>query len=263
MKLQLASDLHLDHFTHDFPGERLISPVVGADALVLAGDISKGTRAIDLFKDWPVPVYYLAGNHEFYGCVFEETRADLKKAAQGTCITFLDDTAIITSGVRFLGATLWTDYRLNLNRTQRQLMEIAETRINDHFHIQCADGRFSAAHALAAHETSRAWLERELLKPFEGKTVVLTHHAPHPLSVHPQYIGDFVNAAFVSNLSELLPHADLWIHGHTHNSFDYSVLGCRVVANPSGYVRNLRSARSPAKFQFENLEWNPSLVLEV
>ena len=26
------------------------------------------------------------------------------------------------------------------------------------------------------------------------------------------------------------------IHGHTHNSFDYSVKGTRVVCNPRGYV---------------------------
>lgn len=54
MKIQIASDLQLEFLLNQFPGERLISPVVDADILVRAGDIAKGTQAIDLFKDWPV-----------------------------------------------------------------------------------------------------------------------------------------------------------------------------------------------------------------
>lgn len=55
MKLQIASDLHLEFLQDLFPGERLISPAVDADILVLAGDIANGTQAIESFKDWPVP----------------------------------------------------------------------------------------------------------------------------------------------------------------------------------------------------------------
>ncbi|MDI1270514.1 MAG: metallophosphoesterase [Polaromonas sp.] len=68
---------------HEFPGESLISPAHGADLLVLAGDIGSGTQAIDLFKDWSVPVLFLAGNHEFYGHSIEKMRIDLRSAAQG------------------------------------------------------------------------------------------------------------------------------------------------------------------------------------
>ena len=27
----------------------------------------------------------------------------------------------------------------------------------------------------------------------------------------------------------------LWVHGHTHSSFDYNIHGTRVVCNPRGY----------------------------
>jgi hypothetical protein len=61
MKVQIASDLHLEFLQHLFPGERLITPAVDADMLLLAGDIGNGTLAMELFKNWPVPVLYLAG----------------------------------------------------------------------------------------------------------------------------------------------------------------------------------------------------------
>lgn len=263
MRLQIASDLHLEFLQDQFPGERLISPAVDADILVLAGDIANGTHAIELFKNWPVPVLYLPGNHEFYGADFKETRAALREAATGTRITFMDNDVADFGGVRFLGTTLWTDYRLELNRTQRQLMENAELRINDHYQIRVGDGKFTAMTALAEHEIARTWLTLELNKPYEGKTVVISHHGPHRLSVHPRYVGEALNAAFVSNLSELLPKADLWIHGHVHDSFDYSVLGCRVIANPAGYARNRHSVSNAKELVFENNAFQWACLVEV
>ena len=263
MKLQIASDLHLEFIQREFPGERLISPAYGADLLVLAGDIGNGTQAINLFRDWPVPVLFLAGNHEFYGHSIQQMRVDLRKAAASTSVTFLDNDAVDFGGVRFLGTTLWTDYRLELHRTQRQLMETAELSINDHRRIRDGGGKFTAQRALEEHEAARTWLDAELHRPYDGKTVVITHHGPHPLSVHPRYAGDPVNAAFVSDLSELLPKADLWLHGHVHDSFDYRVGECRVVANPLGYARNLRSVENPKELVFENQAFQWACVINV
>ena len=263
MKVQIASDLHLEFLQRLFPGERLISPAHGADLLVLAGDIANGIEAIELFRDWPVPVLYLAGNHEFYGHAIEQVRTDLRKAAAGTSVIFMDNNAVDFGGVRFLGTTLWTDYRLELNRTQRQLMENAELRISDHFRIQCSDGKFTAKRALAEHEIARAWLTHELDKSYDGKTVVVSHHGPHPLSVHPRYVGEALNAAFVSNLTELLSKADFWIHGHVHDSFDYRVAGCRVVANPRGYALNRNRVETAKELVFENEAFQWACVVDV
>lgn len=263
MNIQIASDLHLE-FIHDlFPEERLISPAHGADLLVLAGDIGNGAQAIELFRDWPVPVLYLAGNHEFYGHSMKQIRIDFRKAAAGTSITFLDNDTVDFAGVRFLGTTLWTDYRLEHNRSQRQQMDAAELSINDHRRIRDAKGKFTAQRALEEHQAARTWLEAELARPYDGKTVVISHHGPHPLSVHPRYAGDPVNAAFVSDLSELLPKADLWLHGHVHDSFDYKVGKCRVVANPLGYPRNVRSVEHTKELVFENKGFVWACVIEV
>ena len=69
-----------------------------------------------------------------------------------------------------------------------------------------------------------------------GTTVVVTHHVPHPASIAPRFTDHPLNPAFVSNLEDLMGHARLWIHGHTHHAFDYTVRGTRVLSNPRGYA---------------------------
>jgi len=271
MNIQLASDLHLEFLQRDHPGERLITYAPSADVLVLAGDIASGANALSQFADWPVPVLYVAGNHEYYGHAMEklrtelraQTRVDSHVSAETPAIHFLDNGRVDIGGVRFLGATLWTDYRLRLKHTQAAQMADARQRLNDHRLITRNDGeRFSPKDALDEHEAARAWLASELSRPFAGRTVVITHHGPHPLSVHPRYDGDLMSAAFVSDLSELMPGVDLWLHGHVHDGFYYRVGSCRVVANPAGYIRN-RSSADKADFVYENPQFNPQLVLEV
>lgn len=262
MKIQLASDLHLEFLERRFPGERIIEPAPGSDLLVLAGDIHNGIKAVTAFADWPTPILYLAGNHEFYGNSWEQTRIDLRSACAGTRITFLDNDVFELGGVRFLGCTLWSDFRLH-GFTQYQCMKAVQLALNDYYLIQTPQGRLRAQDTLEDHEQSRQWLEAELAKPFAGQTVVVTHHGPHPLSIHPRYQGDRINAGFVSDLTPLLQKADLWLHGHVHDSFDYQVDGCRVVANPAGYIKKLSSGPRPSEFDFENLTFNRHLVLEL
>jgi len=264
VRIQLTSDVHLEHLEYWFPGARTIAPAHGADLLVLAGDIGQGANALRLFRDWPAPVLYVAGNHEAYGSTWPDTIAALREAAQGSSVLFLERDVADFGGVRFLGCTLWTDYRLRSSRTQRQSMEHAESHIADHRRIRAAGGGyFTPADALREHEISRAWLVCELARPYDGKTVVITHHGPHALSVHPRYVGNLSNAAFVSDLGDLLRGPDLWLHGHVHDSFDYSVAGCRVVANPRGYPLNASSCELEKELIFENPRWKCALVLEV
>lgn len=263
MRLQVASDLHLEFLARRFPGETLIRPAVGADVLVLAGDIANDLLAIKLFAHWPVPVVYVPGNHEFYGTDWLKMREQLQRAALGTSVTVLDNDAWQYQGVRFLGSTLWTDYRLRANRTQRQLMDVAGSRLRDHSAIRAGTEAFTPELALEDHERSRRWLEEQLAQPFDGKTVVVTHHAPSARSIHPRYLGEPVNAAFVSELDELVEQADLWLHGHVHDSFDYAVGKCRVVANPRGYARNRSSVDSARQLEFENPEFLSVCLIDV
>ncbi len=268
MKIQLASDLHLEFLQRDWPGERIIAPVPGADVLVLAGDISNGADACRLFADWPshparVPIIYVCGNHELYHHAMDPMLAKIREGADLNNIHFLENDSVVIGGVRFLGTTLWTDYLLNPLQSQVESMEQAQKGLNDHQLIRQAHRRFSAQDALDKHKVARAWLTDELSKPFAGKTVVVTHHGPHPLSVHPRYANNPINAAFVSDLSDLMPGVDLWLHGHVHDGFDYQVGRCRVVANPAGYIRNRGHVLNREDFIFENDSFDKTLVLEL
>jgi hypothetical protein len=89
--------------------------------------------------------------------------------------------------------------------------------------------------AIALCTRQRAWLTAELASPFSGKTVVITHFAPHPRSIAPAFANHRANPAFVLDLEDAMGRAVLWIHGHTHSFFDYRVRGTRVVCNPRGY----------------------------
>jgi predicted phosphodiesterase len=260
--IQLASDLHLEFFAGSQPRVRHIKPAVGADLLVLAGDIDNGVRGVEAFVDWPVPVVYVAGNHEFYDHHWTQTRQDLRSACAGTCVTLLDNDAIEIGGVRLLGCTLWTDFDLPGSRPP-QAMAAVERGLTDYRVIHTPSGPLRTAHTLADHRRSRAWLEAELARPHAGPTVVVTHHGPHPLSIHPRFAANPLNPGFVSDLTPLMAGVDLWLHGHTHDSFDYRVGRCRVLANPAGYVMNWAAASGGSALEFENARFEPGLVVEV
>ena len=47
-----------------------------------------------------------------------------------------------------------------------------------------------------------------------------------------------MNGGFHTELSEMIldhPNIKHWVHGHTHDPFDYKIGECRVVCNPRGY----------------------------
>lgn len=273
MKIQFASDLHYEFLEKQFPEHRIITPAA-ADVLVIAGDIHRGTMAIQIFADWPVPVIYVHGNHEAYYEQYEDLLAELRTQAQGSNVHFLENDELVLNGVRFLGCCLWTDYQLT-PFDPAEAMQAAEKFLPDHKVISTRRGgdgsennegdehSFPAQKAQQLHAASRAWLEQRLAEDFEGATVVVSHHGPHPKSVHQRFAGSIINAAFVSDLTPLMGRADLWIHGHVHNSFDYTVAGTRIVTNPRGYATNRLAAATPEQLNWENPEFDPQRVVEV
>jgi Icc-related predicted phosphoesterase len=263
MKIQIASDLHLEFLEQQFPDYRIVEPA-DADVLVLAGDIHRQSRAIDTFSDWPVPVIYVHGNHEGYGTDFATLIPEMRAGARHANVHYLENDEFILNGVRFLGCCLWTDYSLRGEESREAAMQEAVRCIKDHEAIYNTAGNyFTPQDAFRIHTASRTWLTRKLDQPHDGPTVVVTHHAPHPGSVHPRYAGDIVNTAFVTDLTPLLSKATLWIHGHVHDSFDYRVDQARVVANPRGYARNRRGAATPGDLVWENPGFDAGLVVEV
>ena len=99
---------------------------------------------------------------------------------------------------------------------------------------------FTPEASAALFKRHAGWLESKLAEPYAGPSVVITHHAPSRKSIHPRFANSLMNACFVSDAERLIDgsRTRLWIHGHTHDSFDYLVNGTRVLCNPRGYAKN-------------------------
>jgi 3',5'-cyclic AMP phosphodiesterase CpdA len=246
IRLAILSDLHLDvrrrlaEKSGADPDRAMAEisaatrdAVDGADVVVLAGDIATGVRGID----WAaatfagLPVVYVTGNHEFYN----------HDHAEATGIRFLDGDGCIIEirgqALRLLGCTAWTDYQLYGPEVAATTRQRAADLMYDHKRIRFGDGLFRPEDAAGLHAAAIGWLDAELARPHDGPTVVITHHAPAPLSVAPRFQGDSLSPAFASDLTALMTrHAPpLWIHGHTHHNVDYRVGETRVVSHQWGY----------------------------
>ncbi|MDQ0083773.1 putative phosphodiesterase [Variovorax boronicumulans] len=253
MKLLILSDLHLE-FAPFEP-----EPNLEFDAVILAGDIHSPAKravqwALDRFRG--KPVVYLLGNHEYYDGRLDTTLAEARREAEGSNVHLLDGDELVIDGVRFLGATLWTDFALAIETPEGPIsdvgraMKMATNLLNDYALIRTVDesaepdtwrakqGRkLQAADTLQIHQAQRGWLQAKLSEPFTGPTVVVTHHAPHRGSLSQRYASDWASGAFVTELPDAFFDVPmLWVHGHTHQQFDYRVRSCRVVSNPRGYV---------------------------
>ncbi len=234
MKLNVLSDLHLSLGA-------LPTPDNEADVIVLAGDIARPKEAIAWASGFAKPVLYVPGNHEFYGGSIAGTVEELKRLSAGTNIRVLDNDEVTIDGVRFLGTTLWTDFMLFGEGEKRvAAMQAAQRFMRDFSRIRIGEAPFTPEASAALFARDAAWLERRLAQPHAGPTVVITHHAPSRKSIHPRFADSLLNACFVSDAEALIDgsRACLWIHGHTHDSFDYFVNGTRVLCNPRGYAKD-------------------------
>jgi Icc-related predicted phosphoesterase len=231
MRLHILSDLHIEF--GDFE-----PPTTDADMVVLAGDIGVGVAglrwAASRFADRPV--IYVPGNHEFYH--HDIALVDELRAVAPSHVHVLDNDEVEINGVRFLGATLWTDFSLFGEAEQLFAMQHAQQCMTDFAIIHKGARRFKPEDALKLHVKSHRWLAAKLAKPCDGRTVIVTHHAPSARSIHDRYSGSLLSGAFASNLEKMMgaDHVALWIHGHMHDSFDYIINGTRVICNPRGYT---------------------------
>ena len=253
MKINVLSDLHLGFGEMD-------RPLNDADLVVLAGDIGPPRQAVAWALRLNKPVLYVLGNHEFYGGSIDRTAAEVKRLCAGTPVQLLDDDDTVIGGVRFLGSTLWTDFRLfGEGDARTEAMAAAQRLMRDFSRIHAGEDPqvlFTPADAAARFQRHAAWLERRLCLPHDGPTVVVTHHAPSRQSIHPRFAGSLLNACFVSDAEALVGagRAQWWIHGHTHDSFDYAVQGTRVVCNPRGYAKAGVN---------ENPRFDPNFIFEI
>lgn len=259
MRIQLLSDLHLEAHPQFQP-----QPAPGAELLVLAGDIGSyqaGSQLPDAdfglarfsplpqWAGWPTPVLFTPGNHEYDGLDFDAAHARLRATCERLGIVWLEREAVTLGGVRFVGTTLWSDFDAlgpradDPHATLGQQLRAREKAFRAaNFYLRKTGTTYHGETMLApaVREQSlrcQEWLRPVLAQPWGGKTVVVTHFAPSLRSADPRYGVSPGTAGFCNALDDLLPRADLWLHGHLHAPSDYVSGRCRVVANPLGYAR--------------------------
>jgi len=259
MRIHLLSDIHAE--------VRPFTPrYANADVIVLAGDIYfRGQSAewiLETFADFPGKIIFVAGNHDFYDAQIASAQKNFAQAAaqsQGK-LHYLERQSLVLDGVRFLGATCWTDFQFGGNPVLAKLD--ADRTIADYHRISMAPGgrRLRPDDTEQIARVTRRWLEQELVTPFTGKTVLVTHHPITALSSDPQRAPELLDAIFYNTWESLLSapyHApDLMLHGHTHFAVDYVIADgerrTRVVSNPRGYPN-----------EDGRLGFKPELVVEV
>lgn len=255
MKLWIISDLHLE-FGQPFDRQ----PPPEADVMVCAGDML--TRGIVPSIEWlaanipsSMPVVYTAGNHEYFGASVQESIRDARLLRDRyPHIHFLENEAVEIGDIRFVGATLWTDFRLN-GGDPELAMAAAQSGMNDYKKIKYSKlpyQKFKPVHAYRKHHESCAFLKSALAESTAWKTVVVSHHAPSPRSIPPEFRGDPLSACYASDLENLIVEGrpTLWSHGHVHQKASYHIGETRVVANPRGYPG-------------ERTAFDPQLIIEI
>lgn len=224
MKILVLSDLHLEF--HRDGGRALVSDIIdGAevDACVLAGDIAVGSgipAALALFCERYPIVFYVHGNHEFYGCTKDsvddftnDATHELKNLRWLDCCY-----ASANNGQVFAGAPLWfPEWR---NGPKHALNDFVQIRgFEDWVYDENSDAV-------------------KFLDGIRHSDIVVTHHLPSMRSVPEKYKDSALNPFFVTELDKLIARRrpKLWVHGHTHGSCDYMHGDTRVVCNPYGYA---------------------------
>lgn len=276
-KVSVVSDLHLEFADCTLPG---------GDILIMAGDI---WLARDMGTDGAArpemrnrfvrfcreelskynAVLAITGNHEPYGSNIAEMDGTIRDflAAHAPNVRLLVNQFAEIGGVTFLGTPLWAtcgvggpvaemaigggmnDFRLI--RTHVSPMDRAPDMVGK-------DRRFTPRDANALHQQAVAWLKDEL--PRHSRCVVIGHHAPSFLSAGSDHADNSLDAAYCSNLHELIidhPQIAIWIHGHTHRAERYRIGNTQVIANPRGYFPSERVSRffdpTAADFMLEDV----------
>ncbi len=220
-------------------------PKSEADVIIAAGDIGIYKQGLKWLTGAQKPVIYIAGNHEFYGCEYFNTMDILSSMSANTNVHFLENKSVVINGVRFLGCTFWT----NLGGEENDRIDKLSNSVNDFKKIHYKSNLLGTENFIEFHRNSKQWLIEELEKPFSGKTVVVSHHAPTIWSWDnsPTSITRF---AYCNDVKEVIHKYDItvWIHGHTHSVCDYTCAGVRVLCNPRGYSgRKMVEDFDPAK----------------
>lgn len=250
MKVWIASDLHTDAA----PWE---PEVPDHDILVIAGDVGDGPGATvaELRRIQALtqkPVVFVPGNHD----LLDSTLRPPEFEGLSWPIVLLRAGASIQIGdVRFIGATLWTDFELGDQGYRPQAWAIGSMPEYRTMRHEIEDRLITPRDIGLEHDRDRSALEAALGRTCPGTTVVVSHHAPTGRSVPAEDRMHERWSAYASDLEAMIRRFQpaLWIHGHIHEAVDYRCGATRVLSNPRGYPGGWDKTQP----------WSPDLVLDL
>lgn len=252
MRCHYLSDLHLE-------SQKFGMALPKGDVLIIAGDLCHA-RCLDPARTdrYSVEqrdrtmcvvdealrkfahVLLVAGNHEHYDGVFEDTTELLHRHLPG--VTVLDDKVVEIGGIRFFGSTLWTD----LCKQDDAGVTAIRKGMGEYFFVKTRGGdpdqRFAKlrpADTQRAHVASWARLREVVTAEPHRPTVVITHHAPSCLGLNPRFAESPLNPAYASSLDDAIAafeNVPVWVHGHTHIARSYRVGNTIMRSNALGFA---------------------------
>jgi Icc-related predicted phosphoesterase len=290
MKIALASDIHLEFGDILLKNEENADVLILSGDICTANQFKKKPKERMMVKDFfkrcsfQFPhVVYIMGNHEHYNFDTVDTYNRLKaELADLPNIHVLEKETWEHNDMTFVAGTLWTDmnkgdsltlWHCNKGMSDFQVIKNSNRMVQHKRNVYHESGRNEdgtlVVKSVDHYQTPSKWSPEDSVEDHkkmmdyikiatENKTkqyVVVTHHAPSPISIAECYRHDtLMNGAFASDLSEFIlnrPQIKLWTHGHMHNVSDYMIGDTRVVCNPRGYIGHEQRAK---EFKLRYLE---------
>ena len=237
MKLQYCSDLHLEISENEtYIKRRPLEPV--GEVLILAGDIlpfnlhKTQPEFIDYIADHYEMVYWVPGNHEYYGMDAATVANPLLEQLRSN-VWMVNNQVVEYKGVHFICTTMWSKidvlHALDIQRS-----------VTDFRNIDWKGERFTTRQFNQLHNQSMSFLEKAIREKVAGTNIVVTHHVPTLMNYPQKYKGSPVNGAFVTELHDLIYDSGVnyWIYGHHHtNTPEFTIGSTTMLTNQLGYVR--------------------------
>lgn len=245
MKIRLLSDLHMD----DAPWT---APLSDADVTVVAGDLfDDGIQSVkwcsELRKASGKPVIFVPGNHEFSGSSLPLRLREMARCSRAADVHFLYNRNVVIGGVRFVGATLWSDFSAEQPGLRELAMSAAEDLLGDFSDIQYGPSKLRASHYCRMHQRSLRAIDAALVDAYEEPVVVVSHFPPTVQGIPASLSTSALKAAFASPLEEFVRNssAKAWFFGHLHQSSDCCLGVTRTLSNPRGHGAYLNEKFDP------------------
>jgi predicted phosphohydrolase len=219
LRIKVESDIHIDFEGH-FP------KLDDVDLYILPGDVGEDVRGLRFCKELLIKypnlnIIHVPGNHEYYRgnkYTLEKIDAILSEESFNTLrYHYLQNSSVVLQGIKFIGATLWTDF----NNMDPVDMVTAQTIMGDFKAIRTKEGGYSRLlpnKVVRLHKRSREYIFNELERS-EEPCIVVTHHKPYRSEYNdlaPAYEVD-MDESF-DNCNNLPKY---WFYGHTHKSEVY------------------------------------------